>query len=171
MPPGSAPVVIGVKSAHAAVLPSSSSRKIAAASSRTRITCGRSFGVVILIQRRTLPPQYWSGRAGRLDRAEAAFNETAVCKKRSLPDSLANGLNRPEAEVWHRVRHWRLRTRSGSFDGAYFECCWSCDDLGGGGEVVALEGGAGRRRGGEGRRGGSAGKWEGSAGGARVSRV
>jgi hypothetical protein len=41
---------------HAAFLPSSSSRRIEAAVSKTRTTCGRSFGVVILIQRANSPP-------------------------------------------------------------------------------------------------------------------
>ena len=41
---------------HATFLPSSSSRRIEAAVSKTRTTCGRSFGVVILIQRASSPP-------------------------------------------------------------------------------------------------------------------
>ena len=41
---------------HATFLPSSSSRRIEAAVSKTRMTCGRSFGVVILIQRASSPP-------------------------------------------------------------------------------------------------------------------
>ena len=41
---------------HATFLASSSSRRIEAAVSKTRMTCGRSFGVVILIQRASPSP-------------------------------------------------------------------------------------------------------------------
>jgi hypothetical protein len=41
---------------HDTFLPSSSSRRIEVAVSKTRTTCGRSFGVVILIQRASAPP-------------------------------------------------------------------------------------------------------------------
>jgi hypothetical protein len=72
---------------HATSLPSSSSRRSEAAVSKTRMTCGRSFGVVILIQRARAPPERFSrlrsGFAVGDDATSARSMGLAACTIRS----------------------------------------------------------------------------------------